>query len=154
MVKSHICYGLSAWGPTVNTMGLKRLNTIIKSGIRCVAGVSRRTHSAPLMKKYKQLYIDDLIRMKVCSEYLTLRSAGNQNNGLAEYFHESKHARRNKIRSRDPTVTSTKQTNIINLAYDMLALDLRPKTRLSRIKTQLLKNYDETCTINHCNICN
>ena len=153
MIKSHIGYGLSAWGPTASKTSLKRLNMIIKSGVRCVAGVPRKTHSAPLMKKYKQLYIDDFIRIKICSEYLTLKSPGNQNNGLTGYFCEVKNSRTNNIRSKTPTATSLKQTSTINAVYDQLALETRPKTKLRKLKDLFTKAYPTSCTSSHCTLC-
>ena len=72
LIKSHITYGLSAWGPTITKTQFNKLNTIIKSGIRCVAGVPKKSHTGTFMKKYNQLYLDDALTLKICSEYLTV----------------------------------------------------------------------------------
>ena len=153
MIKSHISYGLSAWGPTVSTASQNRLNILIKSGLRCVAGVHKRTHSAPLLKKYGQLYLDDLIRIKICSVYLSLKSPGNQNNGLINYFKDCRYARKGKIKSRLALATSLKQANTINSVYDLLALESKPKTILSKIKNISIQKYPDSCTTNHCKLC-
>ena len=57
LIKSYITYGLSAWGPSVTKKQFDTINTLIKSGLRCVAGINRKSHTGKYMKQYGQLRV-------------------------------------------------------------------------------------------------
>ena len=85
-----------------------------------MAGVSKRSHTVEYMKEFEHLYLDDQIRLKICSEYLSIIKPQNRNNGLVGFFEKQHSSRNNTIRCRWPTKTLTFQSKVLNQFYNNL----------------------------------
>jgi hypothetical protein len=62
LVKSHLQYGIAAWGSHIT----KPLTIIQKKAIRYVTNSKRNEHTAPLFHKLKTLKIQDMYIMEIC----------------------------------------------------------------------------------------
>jgi hypothetical protein len=68
LILPHLNYGTTAWGNS-NSQELKRIKTLQKKSIRIITHSKFRSHSGPLFKQLKLLYVEDLFKLNCCKIY-------------------------------------------------------------------------------------
>ena len=155
MVRSHLLYGLLIWGCNLNKEQKRSVNSLIKACARCIHSVKKRTHSAPLMKKSQIYYLDDELRLKSLTTALSLRTESNKNNALHEYWMLAQLGTRSggQLHCRVKGRSLSKHVQLYNLNKDFMALEFNDKTKLERLKTDILESYNVNCKNTSCYLC-
>ena len=86
LVKSHLTYGITAWGHSCQKGELKKLQVIQKACVRTIAGAHRLGHTEPLFKQLGILKLEDLIKNTALGLVKSLQSRTNKNNNLNKYI--------------------------------------------------------------------
>ena len=155
MVRSHLLYGLLSWGCNITKDQARRVNSLIKASARCIQSVKRKNHSAPLLKKSEILYLEDEIKVKSLTMALSLHDQANKNNELHRYWVLAQRGTRSgvQLQCKVKGQSILKHTKMFNQNQKYMALELKDKTKIEHLKTDLLKVYQITCNGISCYIC-
>ena len=166
---SQLLYGITVWGGSPNKC-LDRLIVLQKKAIRHVSNVKYNSHTNPLFYQLKCLKLRDAYRLNCC------KMAYKRKLNTLPLYHASKLQFNHEIRQ-----SSTRQDDLIALIKpspflkvnafnhkvgdawnnipNFIKGNLKYKKRsekyfASKIKNNLLKNYNTICSEVNCYICN
>jgi hypothetical protein len=163
LVKSHLQYGITAWG---GTKKITELEKVQKKAIRNVTSSKRATHTAPLFAKLRTLKVKDIYKVEIAKlasrcfhqncptslQNLIKRESFNRNTRRAT---EENTAEIPKIR-----FTKTSQTHIITMptTWNTLASDHRNMLNYKQLgkkltKEEIIRYEQEKCQKTDCYSC-
>ena len=159
----HINYSILAWG-----LSCKRISTLQKSAIRLMCSATFRAHTEPLFKKLKILKVSDLLYLKALKFYFRYTK-----NDLPRYFtnmfsalpvtHPYPTRYRNVPRYATPLHASVQKCvrhyipSLLNDAPSNITDKIYTHSYYgfsNYVKSTILSQYSEMCTITNCYICN
>ena len=155
LIKSHLAYGLTAWGGSLSKKNLCKLQTIQKASIRLINNKQFLSHTGNLFKTNSILKIEDLYILAVLGLKIKLNTKENEKNALRQFvrFNDGNTRSRGLLMPVVHSETLKKQINIFNRFRKDLALPLSSKTILKNIKENITKNYKQNCEGKKCFIC-
>jgi len=164
LIFPHLNYGILVWGNSAN-----KLLKLQKKAIRVVANVKYNAHTQPLFKKLGLLTVTDILELQDLKFLYKL-----ENGSLPTYFTSTMFKRQSQIHS-----YSTRQTDDFRIPQSKhVFVSNSPRFRLppvfnncpQNIKDKILthsysgyiryikhvmtQNYEDTCSIQDCFICN
>lgn len=144
---------------------MTRLKILQKKAIRTICKAKYNSHTEPLFKKTKVLKVDDIFCIE-CTK-IVLKS---RNKLLPSYFSDQiivnsnlhNHSTRqsqdlhcNAIKSRlEEQLINTKLSIVWNHLTEVIGTSLTSTSSTIKLKQYILENYQETCIIINCPICN
>lgn len=149
LVKSHLTYGIAAWGFSMNGGQRDKLFKLQKIAIRKVTGTHRVAHTSPIFHKLNEMKLIDLIDMAVFTECLKINSP------LRQYYKIEPTNTRAALRITPKLISSTlnKHIKTITNNLDLVTTELSRKTKLKHFIKRCLDRYDVVCDIPNCYSC-
>jgi len=162
LVMPHLNYGILSWGSKIH-----RLTKIQKKAIRIISHSSYNAHTEPLFKSYNLLKCLDLCALHELKFCFSL-----ENNLLPSYFYSifqknfsihsisTRQAQNYKIPEIKHDFIKTTLRYRIPIAYNNMRINFKTKIAthsrsgyVSYIKKHIIEQYDPTCNIQNCPIC-
>ena len=145
LIKPHITYGLSVWGPTCKACDLKSILSIQKAAVRVINNAGRLglDHSEPLFKTSGILKVQELITTSSLGLIMAIQSVNNNNNNLRNYIKITETKTRSGYSLTPTTKGKTIRSHITSWVgfQDIVDMPTTKKTRKRWIRERLLSNY-------------
>ena len=157
LVRSHLTYGLVAWGIASRKGDIKKLQVLQKACVRVIAGARRLDHTEPLFKQLGILKLDDLVAYSALGMTISLQSKANEDNNLKRYVRNIETSSRRGF-TLQPLLKSSSlnyHVGMWNKHFDLVSMDLTKQTRKKWLREQFLSTYKDaiTCDRDQCHSC-
>ena len=152
LINSHINYGIHLWSHQ-NSEEHKQIRKIHKAGVRMIVKAHPKEHSEPIYKQLGILKLEDMAKPLILSEFVKLSK--NHNSDLRTYYNIQ------KTKTRSGTALTSKYKNSLSAQHCKLLRELpseihdniTARTKVSRLKSHLVKQYSINCDITNCYSC-